>query len=296
MLGARVSMPLVSVLALGAALCSAAATILIRQGLRGSDPYTGFSINLMVGTVALWAAVLLTGDLRRVSWQGAALFALAGVIGTVAGRLLRFVSIDRVGASVAAAVINLNPLFASALAVLTLGERVTPPIAVGTLVIVGGTVLLSTSGERLGFRPAQLALPLLSAACFGSVAVLRKVGQGQTTGAVVGTAINVTTALVVFAGLLRASGAVPAGRCPRRSLGYFVAAGLAENGGVLLNVLAIGLGTVSVATPLSASAPIFVLALSALFLRGVEAVTARVVAGTVLIVAGVYLLTALAGR
>src|SRR5438034_7770636 len=88
----------VHALALVSALCSAGATILIRQGLRGRGPYTGFWINLVVGTVGLWAAVLLTGGFGRPSEAGVAFFVLAGLIGTVAGRLLRFVSIDKVGA------------------------------------------------------------------------------------------------------------------------------------------------------------------------------------------------------
>src|SRR4029450_11647267 len=41
-------------LALGGALFWGLATIWIRQGLRGSDPYTGFFVNVVVGTVSLW--------------------------------------------------------------------------------------------------------------------------------------------------------------------------------------------------------------------------------------------------
>lgn len=52
-------MTVVAALALAAALLWAAATIFIRQGLRRSDPYTGIWINLIVGTAALWAAVLV---------------------------------------------------------------------------------------------------------------------------------------------------------------------------------------------------------------------------------------------
>ena len=54
--------------------------------------------------------------------------------------LFRFVSIEKVGASVAAAITNLNPFIATGLAILLLGERVTLPILLGTLVIVLGTV------------------------------------------------------------------------------------------------------------------------------------------------------------
>jgi uncharacterized membrane protein len=84
--------------------------------------------------------------------------------------------------------------------------------------------------------------------------------------------------------------------CRGRSLVYFAAAGLAENVGVFMNVVALGMGRVSVVTPLYGTAPIFVLALAPFFLRGVERLTARVVVGTLLIVFGVYLITALSGR
>ena len=282
------------ILALAGALCSAAATIFIRQGLRGSEPYAGFWINLVVGTIGLWAAVIFTG-LGHVSTRGALFFVLAGLIGTVGGRLLRFFAIEKVGASIAAALINLNPFVASALAIALLGEHITLPIVVGTVVIVAGTTLLSIGGKRLGFRSGQLALPLLSAVCFGVVAVLRKLGLSGT-GAVVGSAINVTTALVAYTAFLLASGRPEVMVCRGRSLAYFVAAGLTENVGVFMNVVALSLGTVSVVTPLYGTAPIFVLFLAPFFLRDVETLRVRVVAGTILIVLGVYLITALTGR
>jgi uncharacterized membrane protein len=285
----------VYVLALVSALSSASSTVLIRQGLRGSTPFTGFWINLVVGTAGLWIAVLLTEGLGRLTLTGVAVFALAGLIGTTGGRLLRFVSIEQVGASISAALINLSPLISAGLAVLLLGEHVTPPIAVGTAVIVLGTTLLSIGGRRLGVRPRQLALPILSATCFGIVAVLRKVGLSHT-GAVLGSAINASTALVAFTAFLLASGQGDSFTCRRRSLGYFIAAGVAENTGVFLTVLALSFGTVSVVIPLTATAPIFVLFLSLAFLRGIERLSARIVVGTLLIVFGVYLITALAGR
>jgi uncharacterized membrane protein len=64
---------------------------------------------------------------------------------------------------------------------------------------------------------------------------------------------------------------------------------------VFMTVLALSVGTVSVVAPLASVAPIFVLVLSFFFLRGIEILTARIVMGTLMIVAGVWLLTALAG-
>lgn len=288
-------MPLVPALALASALCSAVATILIRRGLRRYGPYTGFWINLAVGTVGSWLAVLAMGGVGRPTLAGLAFFALAGLIGTAGGRLFRFLSIEAVGASIAAALINLSPLVSSLLAILLLGERVTLAVLAGTVVIVGGTTLLSAGGRRVGLRPAQLLLPGLSALCFGVVAVLRKVGLSGME-PLPGVAVNVTAALVAYTAFLLATGQGGVMGCRGRSLAYFVVAGVAENLTVLLVVVALNVGTVSVVMPLASVSPIFVLVLSFFFLRNIEILDRRIVIGTLLIVTGVYLLTALSGR
>lgn len=287
--------PIVPVLALLSALLSAGATIFIRQGLRTSGSLTGFWINVLVGAIVLWIAVAVTGGAGPVSAAALGYFVLAGLVGTVAGRLFRFFAIERVGASVSTALINLNPLIATILAIVLLGERVTLPIVVGTLVIVAGTTLLSLSGREIGFRPRLLWLPILSATCFGMVSILRKLGLSGA-GPVIGTALNVTTAAVAFATFMLATGQRDALIVRGRPLAYFAAAGLMENTAVFMNIVALGMGTVSVVTPLYGSSPIFVLLLSMIFLRGVEKLTARVVAGTILIVLGIYLISALSGR
>ena len=276
--------------ALAAALLSALATIFIRHGLRGSDPYVGVWINLMVGTVGLWIAVAATGGIGHPTATGVLLFLLAGLIGTVGGRVFRFVSIEKVGPSISAALTNLHPLVAATLAILLLGDPVTVPILAGTAVIVVGTALLSFGGPQRGFRARYLWLPLGSAFCFGIVAILRKVGLGHV-GVVMGSAINVTTAMVAFSAFVLASRRGGTMTCDRRSLGWFVAAGVTENLSVFLNVVALGLATVSVVSPLVGSSPIFVLFLSFLFLRDVELLSTRIVIGTLLTVVGVVLIT-----
>ncbi|HEV8585271.1 MAG TPA: EamA family transporter [Methylomirabilota bacterium] len=279
-------------LALASALFSAVATILISRGLRWYGPYTGTWINLVVGTACLWLVVLFTGGIGRPTALGIGYFALAGLIGTVGGRLLRFVSIEAVGPSISAALINLHPLVSSSLAIAILGERVTPPILVGTFVIVAGTTLLSVGGRRAGVRSALLVLPVMSAVCFGVVAVLRKIGLSGMA-PVPGFAVNVTAALIAYTGFLVTSGQTGVMACRGRSLVDFALAGVAENVAVLMLVFALSLGSVTVAAPLASVSPIFVLVLSLFFLRGIEILNRRIVAGTLLIVAGVYLITAL---
>jgi drug/metabolite transporter, DME family len=282
----------VPALALASALCSAFATILISRGLLRYGPYTGAWVNLVVGTACVWLAVALGGGVGHPTVTGVAYFALAGLIGTFGGRLLRFISIETVGASLSAALINLSPLMASILAIIVLGEQVTAPIVVGTLVIVVGTTLLSAGGRSTGVRLVALLLPLTSAACFGVVAILRKIGlMGMTP--VFGFAVNVTAALIAYTAFLLASRQSALMACRGRSLVYFMMAGVAENVGVFLLLEGLSRGTVSVVAPLASVSPIFVLALSFFFLRGIDILNRRIVLGTLLIVSGVYLITAL---
>jgi uncharacterized membrane protein len=277
-------------IALAGAVSSALATILIRQGLQHGNFYVGFWVNVIVGVVGLWGAVLVLEPADAYRPAAIPLFMLSGIIGTAGGRLLRFVSIEKVGAPVAASITNLNPFIATGLAILVLGERVTLPIIAGTGVIVLGTTLLSLSGRRVGFRPPHLLYPFLSASCFGTVAIIRKLGLGQA-GPLFGSAVNITTALVTFTAFLVASGKRPTLMSQGRGLVYFVGAGIAENLSVLLVLVALSLGEVSVVTPLAGTAPLFVLPFTSLFLKGIEKLTYRIVVGAILIVIGVFLLT-----
>ena len=155
--------------------------------------------------------LLFTGGLGSPDDEGdRQLFVLAGVIGTVAGRFLRFMAIQRLGASIASPLSNLNPLVSTGLAILLLGEQVTLPILSGTVVIVAGATLLSMGGRQVGFRPWHLVLPILSAFCFGVVAIFRKDRAGRHRWRSPARAINVTTALIVFTAFLIAPRATAA--------------------------------------------------------------------------------------
>jgi uncharacterized membrane protein len=266
------------------------ATVLIRQGLRYGNFYVGFWVNVIVGVVGFWGAVLVLEPADAYRASALPLFMLSGIIGTAGGRLLRFVSIEKVGASVAASIINLNPFLATGMAILVLGERVTLPMIGGTGVIVLGTTLLSLSGRQIGFQSLHLFYPFLSASCFGAVAIIRKLGLSHA-GPLFGSAVNITTALITFTAFLLASGNRQVLVWHGRGLMYFVGAGIAENLSVFLVLVALGLGEVSVVTPLAGTAPLFVLPFTTLFLKGVERLTGRIVVGAILIVLGVFLLT-----
>src|SRR2546425_960340 len=100
-------------MALTSALCSAVATILIQRGLRRSNFYAGFWINVLVGVIGLWSAVVLFVPREAYSWRAVPYFVLSGAVGTTGGRLFRVIAIEKVGAPVAASIGNLTPLMAT---------------------------------------------------------------------------------------------------------------------------------------------------------------------------------------
>jgi len=283
-------LPTPHLLALSSALCTASATMLIQRGLRGSTFYAGAWINVVVGAIAAWTAAAWLVPVEEFTWQAVPYFALSGLIGTTGGRLFRVFAIQKVGAPVAAAVNNMTPLVASGLAILFLGERVTAPILAGTLVIVAGTILLSLSGRLVGFRVRDLSYPFIAASCFGIVQILRKLGLASA-GPLLGATINVTAALIAVTAFVAASGNLRSLRCSRRSLLYFIGGGIAENGGVFFLLLSLGFGDVSVVIPLAGTAPLFVLGLAYLIPSEKSKLSWRIVAGVVLIVLGVALLS-----
>jgi len=282
--------PTPAALALASAFCSALATILIQRGLQRSNYYAGFWINVVVGVVGLWSAVLLLVPRAEYTWRAVPYFVLSGLVGTAAGRFFRVAAIEKVGGPVAASITNLHPFIATGLAILLLRERVTLAIIAGTLVIVLGTVLLSLSGRHVGFHARDLAYPFLSAACFGVVAVIRKLGLSHA-GPLLGSAINITAAMVFSTAFVLATGNRSALKCDGRSLRYFVGGGILENAGVFLVLVALGLGEVSVVSPLAGTAPLFVLLLAFLFPSALQKLSWRVIVGAALIVLGVVLLT-----
>jgi len=277
-------------LALSSAVCSAVATMLIQRGLRRSNFYAGFWLNVAVGAVGLWTAVLLLVPRDEFNWHAAPYFIASGVIGTAAGRLFRVAAIEKVGASVSAAILNLAPLISTVLAILVLGERITVPILTGTLVVVFGTILLSVSGRHVGFRPRDLVYPFVSAMCFGVVSILRKLGLGLA-GPLFDSAINITAALIAATAFVLVSGNLGALRYDRRSFLFFAGGGAFENTGVFLLIFALGLGEVSVVVPLAGTSPLFVLLLAYWFPSGIERLRWRLIVGAVLIVLGVFLLS-----
>jgi uncharacterized membrane protein len=136
----------------------------------------------------------------------------------------------------------------------------------------------------------DLAYPFIAASCFGTVAIVRKLGL-SSAGPLFDAAVNVTAALIASTTFLLASGNLGSLRVDRRSVGWCVGGGVAENSGVFLVLLALGGGDVSVVIPLAGTAPLFVLLITYFLPGQASRLNWRLVLGSVLIVLGVMVLT-----
>lgn len=138
------------ILALATAIFFALSAITARAGLEKTNTLLGTAINVFVGTLIVLLVLLGSGEAR--SLAGAKLsslgwFAAAGVVHFFLGWAFRNASIQKIGAARAQTLAGTNPLVAVLLAVVVLGENLSPSLVLGVLLIVLGAYLISVSGE-----------------------------------------------------------------------------------------------------------------------------------------------------
>lgn len=94
---------------------------------------------LMVGAITL---ILYGSEMFALTAGALAWFALLGLVNYPLGRFFNFVGVHLAGVSRTAPILSAATLVASALGITLGGETLTPAIALGTVAIVGGVVLI----------------------------------------------------------------------------------------------------------------------------------------------------------
>jgi drug/metabolite transporter (DMT)-like permease len=205
---------------------------------------------------------------------------------------LLFIGVDRVGPAATYPIKSTAPIAALFLAAVFLGEQPSPRVYVGAALAVGGVLALSGEWTAKGLRwqPAIL-FPVVGAFFFAADNVVRKLALRDVPTPLLGLAIAMATGCAIA---FLARQVWPAARkTPILDPGtpYFAVAGALQAGALLAVYAALTLGMVSVVVPLYTSSPLFVLPLSAIFLRGLDRVTPRITAGALAVVLGVVLVS-----
>lgn len=273
------------------AFCNALSAVLAAMGMRGSNPNAA-NLYMALSQVAV-LSVLLAADMPPVSWAALLYFAVSGALANCVARLLNFRSMRVIGVANTSAVVGSSPMISTVLAIMFLGEPMLVTVVAGAALVVVGVYLISGS-EGLGrVGGGALVAPVLSAVFYAASNVFRKLGLNLQPHSVFAAQSSTLSGLVLFGGYLLASRQTGDLAAPRRSLLYYVAAGLVGGVGWVAIMKAMNLGTVSVVGTIVFSYPLISLALTWLLLRGQERITVRTVLGCVTVVAGVVLVTLL---
>lgn len=284
--------------ALAAAVLWGLGPVFTKKGLeRGGTTVQATMVVIVASGILFWSALIATAGTRAfsgLSWGGAGIFFLGGVVGTTLGRISNYAGVRRVGASVSTAVINTRPLFAVMLASVFLEERVTVVTIVGVTSLVSGVVVLSMAkgGDVRGWRSVDLSFPLLAALAYAVGNIIRRFGF-LTTGAssLEAVTLNETAALFTLGTYLVVRRRDRIGSASKAAIPYFVLAGVIGSAALFTLFHALSLGEVSIVDPVAGTAPLFATLFAFALLRDVEAVTPGVVVGALLIVGGGVLVT-----
>ena len=163
--------------ALATGFFSAVNLILVKKGMARSNAITAIVVSLAINVIIFWSFVWMVVP-REEIWRAELLiFVMVGLIQPGGTRFLSYLSVEKVGVTITAPLRATTPLFSSLLAILVLGENLTVPVAVGTLFVVSGIILISLKGKgTVVWRNIYIFLPIFSALVAGSTQVIRKMG------------------------------------------------------------------------------------------------------------------------
>lgn len=275
------------VLGLMTAALYAGCFVATRRGLVHSTPMTAAYVAVAVNTAVLSALILVTRSIPDVPWLPVLLFVAAGLL-QLGTRLCAYTGVGHLGASITSTIQATNPLIGTALAVVWLGEAVTPILLLGTGAVVLGVTLISWRPERhQAYHWWYLLFPLGAAFTAGLNHPLRRYAMTLANEPLFFAAVMGAAALIPMLLFLVNKRARQAIVLDRRALPYFAATGVFEAVGIWLLITALSTGRVVIVAPMVATAPLWVLLGTLIFARDIERINTRTACAAVSVVAGI---------
>jgi len=275
--------------ALLTAFCFGLNAVLVRKGMKESTPVTATLVIAAVQVTTLSALLLF--DLPEFNWTAVIYFILAGVMSAILGRTLNYLSIDKLGVPISTSLTGTNPVFAMIIAVIFLGERVSFTTILGSLLVVAGIAMMSGWGKDSKLNTRDIIIPIASAFFYAAGTVVRKVGLNILPEPLLGAVAGAATSLVAYPVLLRLMGRSGEFKLGKNSIPWLIGGGITTSVAWIGMFNSIQTGSVSVVSAIIGANPLFGLILSALMLRDTETITKQVVAGSVMIVIAVIIIT-----
>ena len=276
--------------ALVAACLFGISSVVAKRGLAHVDPHLGVTVSISTTFVIYLAFAPLW--MRAEYWfsPGFWVFALSGVFHPLLSMYLSFEATARAGPTIAATFASTAPLFAAVVAIVFLGESLTLLIALGTIATVAGIMAISRGPGGVP-RLVRVALLLASGTAMirGANYALGKFGLDLLPSVQMASFVNFGVSSLGAIAIYRyRHGRLPLA-VPRAGLVPFLITGTLVAAAIVCMYSALRRGDVVVVSPLVNTYPLFALA-SAVVLRE-ERASLRLVAGVLLVVAGVACIT-----
>jgi drug/metabolite transporter (DMT)-like permease len=292
------------ILALLSGTSFSVSNVYIRRGVhRSGETFSLIPIFAFIGTAFFILPVFIWGDvgqLASLSWLGLSALAGAGVVHFVLGRITGYSAIRLIGANRAVPIFSGSILIAALWGIFLLGELLTLSRAVAILLIIGGIILISTTGDKeagkLGMPRGSLVsgvlLALGAALCWGTTPLLVKIGLREINSPLLATFISyVAASIVIGFTLFYPANRGKLRRLDRASLIPIIIAAIAVSVAQILRYNALLHSPVSLVEPLVGSTNnLLVFPLSFLVNRQIEAFNPKIIVGAIAIVVGVFLI------
>lgn len=279
-----------SLLALLAAFMFALAAHIQNIGLNRTNGQIASLVIVLTTAGLFWIIAPLVLNPAHFLTSAALLFAFSGLLRPTISVSLWTHGIRLLGPTLTSGLGASGPIFAALFAFLLLGEVMTLPVAIGTLLVIAGILVATLRGKtsKADWPLWAISLPMGAELCRAIAHSFTKIGFDEVNDPFFAGLMATTTAAV----LLTARYAAQGQRLDFRASGirWFVVSGLFSGGGILVLNVALQLGQVITVIPIVSSSPLFAILLG-LLVFGREQLTWQTFVTIGLIVPGVMLVS-----
>ena len=279
-----------SLLALLAAFMFALAAHIQNIGLNRTNGQIASLVIVLTTAGLFWIIAPLILNPAHFLTSAALLFAFSGLLRPTISVSLWTHGIRLLGPTLTSGLGASGPIFAALFAFLLLGEVMTLPVAIGTLLVIAGILVATLRGKasKADWPLWAISLPMGAELCRAIAHSFTKIGFDEVNDPFFAGLMATTTAAVLLTARYVAQGQ----RLDFRASGnvWFVICGLFSGGGILVLNVALQLGQVITVVPIVSTTPLFAMLLG-LLIFGREKLTWQTFVTIGLIVPGVMLVS-----
>lgn len=277
---------ILEILALTTSLSSAVSSIFIAKGMKSTSPTIAAFYSILTQTIIL--TVLTITRTLTLNVLAIVLFAIGGLLSLGIGRLLYFISINKIGVARSSAIVGSSPVFTVILSIPILAEKPTITTILGATSVTIGIIL--ASGAKEFKLEKAVAIALAATLSYALSNIISKAGLQIEPDPYLSAQVGATTSLIFFLIYMICTNQKNNIKIPKTSLLYFITTGIVMSIAWLSMMTALKLGAVSIVTTIVYSYPLFTLLLTRLLMKE-EKFGTREIVGAITIILGVAVVT-----